>query len=82
MAIWVDQINLADVFHSRALTFKQRRNIVVERIKASDWYRWNGADFRRTIAKLAKTRTPEAFDVVWNAVYDYADVDRVWIATF
>jgi hypothetical protein len=34
------------------------------------------------ISSLSNTTTPEDFDVVWDAVYDYADVDRVWIAIF
>ena len=82
MASWVERIDLADVFHDEDLTFEQKRDAIVARIKASEWYRWSGFELHLMISSLSSTTTPEDFDVVWDAVYEKADVDRVWIATF
>lgn len=75
---WDKRINLADVFHNQDLTFEQRRDAIVKRIYGSGW---NSDEAYTLAADLADTQNAEEFDEVWNAVYDLADYDRVWIAT-
>ena len=35
-----------------------------------------------TEAELAEAENADRFDGVWEAIYDEADYDRVWIDTF
>lgn len=39
-------------------------------------------DLHMTIEELADTDTVEYFDLVFDAIYDAADIDRAWIKTF
>jgi len=34
------------------------------------------------VDELADAETGDDFDAPWDALYDEADLDRVWIATF
>lgn len=82
--IWDRAIRLADVFHNDALTFEQRRDAIVKRIRNSGWLDGKDEfdDLVMAVEELAETDDVKWFDTVWNAIYDHADYDRVWIATF
>lgn len=84
MPEWFETINLKDVFHSDELEFKDRRDIIVRRLRGSRWIK----DPDRRIALdhvvegLEESEDYTEFNGWWNELYDYADSDRVWIETF
>ena len=58
--------------------------LVVERIKASGWRNITPYPhtFDQLISDLEASETLDEFNSWWSEVYDLADIDRVWIATF
>ena len=78
--IWDRKIRLGDVFRNEDMTFEQSRDAIVDRIR-----RTGGADDNYTVGELldelADTDDGDAFDEVWDLIYDEADADRVWIDT-
>ena len=82
--IWAHKINLADVFHNDDLTFTEKRDAIVARIRATRWFKDCDEydDLPQFVEELADARTPDEFDGPWDCIYDIADADRVWIATF
>jgi hypothetical protein len=81
--IWDHKLNLADVFHNEEMTFEERRDAIARRVRTSAWLRNrdNSDPLPYLIDELADTADAGEFDEVWDVIYDYADADRVWIAT-
>lgn len=83
--VWAHTLDLRDVYHSDALGFVGRRDAIVRRIKASRWYQDRDAagfdEFGELVDDLARTEAQAEFNEFFDAVYDQADVDRVWIQT-
>lgn len=83
--IWERTLDVSDVFHNDALTFPEIRDAVVARIKNSPWYQnrdTTGFDeFGEHVEELAHVENADDFDEFWDAIYDQADYDRVWIKT-
>jgi hypothetical protein len=86
LPVWDRKIQLADVFHDEGLTFEQRRDAIVARLRQSPWIADRDRDgFDRLgeiVENLADAPDTREFDDWWDELYDHADVDRVWIATF
>jgi len=84
MANWQETINLVDVFHNDDMAFEDRRDIIVRRLLDSRWLtnpnRRMGIDF--VVTNLGQSEDYTEFNEWWNELYDYADSDLVWIATF
>jgi hypothetical protein len=82
--IWDRKIRLGDVFHNDAMTFEQIRDTTVKRIRASGWLEGRDEfdDLMLAVEELAEAEDVKHFDMVWSAIYDEADYDRVWIETF
>lgn len=80
LPIWDGKFDVSDVFHNAELSFEQRRDAITSRLAASAWSRQS-----RTVEdladELADVETVEEFGAVWDAIYDEADADRVWIET-
>lgn len=80
---WERRLDVAGVFHDGALTFEQRRDAVVARIRASGWL--DGRDMFDglvlAVEGLEGADDVDEFDGWWDEIYDYADYDRVWIVT-
>ena len=76
---------LADVFHNDDLTFIEKRDAIVARIKATRWHK--DADPHEfdglvdIVENLATEESADDFDYWWGELYDLADRDRVWIET-
>jgi hypothetical protein len=83
-AAWEHKINLADVFHNDDLTFGESRDAIVSRVRASAWFKAKDEydDLVYLVEELADSERKYHFDYVWDEIYDIADCDRVWIATF
>lgn len=81
---WAHKINLADVFHNDEMTFEEKRDAIVRRIRATTWFKDYDEydDLPQLVEELADAEDTDAFDGVWDCIYDIADADRVWIATF
>jgi hypothetical protein len=79
---WAHQLNLADVFHDADLSFEERRDAIVRRIRLTAWFKGydETEDLPQFVEELADTEAGE-FDAVWDSIYDIADADRVWIRT-
>ncbi len=82
MPTWTLTINVADVFHNDDLTFEQIRDTVVQRIRASGWIGEDDHTLGDLVDELGDAADTDEFDAVWDVLYDHADADRVWIATF
>lgn len=82
MPAWHLTIKLADVFRDETRPFEQRRDAIVERLRASGWLDWSLGAVPNLVDKLSKTADTDEFDAVWGRIYDHADIDRVWISTF
>ncbi len=86
MPAWTHEINLADIWRDENRTFEEKRDTIVARLRTSPWIadrdRSGFDELGEVVANLAAARDVEEFDVWWNDLYDHADRDRVWIATF
>lgn len=84
MSSWNITVKLKDVWRNDSLSFEEKRDKVVERIKASGWRDLTPYPdtFDEVVANLAESLDIGEFDGVWIELYDLADSDRVWIETF
>lgn len=80
---WDGTLRLADVFHNDALTFTQKRDAIVRRIRATTWFKSydDSGDLPMFVEELSDSGDTDAFDSAWDCIYDIADADRVWIET-
>ena len=83
LPIWDKRLDVSDLFH-HDLPFADFRDRVVQRIRNSGWL--DGRDEFDELVELvnehlAYAQDVKEFDELWDAVYDHADTDRVWIKT-
>lgn len=79
--VWVSTIRIGDVWKNETLTFTERRDAIVARIKATLWYR-NADEFSQLheiVENLAEAADGDEWDGWWDDFYDEADYARVWI---
>lgn len=82
---WQHKVNVAAFFRNDDLTFEQRRDGVVKLLK--EWREAHldldpDGDLDLLVDELAEVDDHDSFDCVWDAIYDWADVDkRLWIDT-
>jgi hypothetical protein len=83
--IWAEELRLGDIFHNDDMSFPEKRDAIVARIRATRWYKgedseeWGG--LHDVTDNLSDARDVEEFDYIWNDIYDLADYARVWIET-
>jgi hypothetical protein len=84
LPLWERTVNLREVFHNEEMTFEQRRDAIVRILRASPWLAGRGEfdALVEIVDLLADACDAEEFDGWWSELYDHADYDRVWIATF
>ena len=80
LPIWAESIDVADVFHNKDLSFEQIRDFVVERFRKSNWVQVNER-VQELLELLAESEDEDAFNSIFDELYDIADIDRVWIKT-
>jgi hypothetical protein len=79
---WDHKLNVSDVFNNDDLTMEQKRDKIVARIKASAFYKPDDYELDEIVDELSQVDDEDYFDLVWNAFYDWCDIDkRVWIET-
>lgn len=83
MTDWKHTLNLKDLFHNEQLTFEQSRDAIVKRLRNSVWFKGKSEfdDLPQAVTELSETSDEQEFDEVWDAIYDEADADKVWIVT-
>lgn len=77
---WRMTVHLIDVFHNQDMTYEERRDAIIGRLRTK-WVEADGGPLDRTIEDLADAIDVEEFDDVWAEILERADVDRVWLAT-
>lgn len=86
MPVWLETIDVSEVWRNDDMSFKETRDAVVARVQQSQWYKhsdpneWSG--LYRVIEEIAVAQDVQEFDGWWNDLYDIADRDRVWIKTY
>lgn len=88
MKKWKAKLDLSGIFYDESMTFIERRDAIVARIRAAGWFKRAVADGSAQydyevggiVDELADTETADDFDIVWDGFYDWADADhRLWI---
>ena len=83
MAIWLYKIDLKDVWHNDELSFEEKRNEIVKRLRDSSWFKDSYSfELEDLIDWLELTGNVQEFDHQFRYIYDLADEDRTWIETF
>lgn len=81
--MWDHKITVADFFHNDAMSFEEKRDAIVHRLRTSAWLK--GRDEFDNIVEavdgLANAEDTGEFDGWWDEIYDIADAERVWITT-
>ena len=80
--VWTYTIRLADAWRNEQMSFTERRDAIVDRLRASTWFREssNGPELRHLAGELTAAEDAAAFDLAWKEIYGFADYDRAWIA--
>lgn len=80
LPVWDRRINVSDVFHADEIPFESKRDTIVARLRSHQWYQEN-SELEDIVDQLEDSDDPDDFDYWWDALYDEADYDRVWIET-
>lgn len=85
MAKWNYKLKLKDIFHDETLTFEQRRDEIVKRIRSAPFFHADDpicelSDY--ILDNLSIAATPNDFDYEWDEFYNWCDANRVWVETF
>lgn len=83
MANWRLTVNLADIWEVD-MPFKHKRDVITKRIHSSGWMNdsLHPDELLELVSDLAVAQSHGEFNAIWNFIYDIADADGVWIATF
>ncbi len=84
MPFWAGTIDVSHIWSS-TIPFSEKRDGVVAAIMGSQWYLDQVAEGGPIVAivdDLSTANTISEFNEWWNELYDFADLDRIWIATF
>lgn len=87
MPVWHLTLRLGDLvgrWKDGDLHITELAQKVTERIKESRWRSFTGDtdEFDTALADLEKVENQAEYERVFEAVYDLADQDRVWIETW
>jgi hypothetical protein len=83
LPVWDKTLDMRDVFHNDAITFEERRDAIVRRLRSSAWLKGRD-EFDRLVEvvdNLADAEDTTEFNGWWSELYDLADYERVWIKT-
>ena len=80
---WDHKLDVSDIFHNDDLTLEEKRDHIVARIKAAPFFDPDDLELDELVDELGQVDDTGYFDQVWNAFYDWCDIDkRVWIETW
>ena len=78
--MWLHKLNLADVFHSD-LPWPDKRAAIADRMSRLRLDGYAADALSDLVENVRTTESPDAFDEVWDAFYNLADEERVWVVT-
>lgn len=79
---WKHKVNVTEFFDDLDRhEFPERRDGIVKRLRDSGVFVDDDGEIDCTLDELADTDTIEYFDMVLDAVYDFADRNCIWIET-
>lgn len=87
MARWDYTLHLKDIFHNEDMTFEQRRDAIVRRIRLGKFFPdpiqspYEYDDFDEIVCLLQEASTEHIFNYEWDSFYDWCDDNRVWVET-
>lgn len=84
LPVWDMTIRLGDLAHNKDMTFEDRRDATVKRIRDSGWVEraepindanpeFGGGPLDRVLEELAEAYDPEEFAELWDDICDRAD---------
>jgi len=79
---WKCKLRIADLWNNDDLPFTEKRDRIVARIKRLPMYDPEGGDQEELwwiVDELGDVEDADEFDTVWDAFYDWADAERVWV---
>jgi len=79
---WRYVVRIADIYEMEAHPFEQKRDLVVERVKASDAMADEefGETLTELIEELGVTDDPDEFDSVMDSIWDLGDTGKfLWL---
>lgn len=76
---WKHTLNLKDIFHNDEVSATDRQAIIVDRIKRSKFWDENDLELVEIVDELAEAEVGD--EGPWDGFYDWADQNRVWVAT-
>lgn len=81
--VWNHRLDLRDVFHDESRSFEEKRDEIVRRIRAASWFRTSDRSLflDDIVDELADAQDGGEWDGPWDEFYDYADRERIWVAT-
>lgn len=85
MAQWTITIDVKEIWSTfQDNGYEKSRDAIVAKIKESRWRDISAHQIRLDdlIEELEESLNLPEFNSIWNELYDLADLDRVWIATF
>jgi hypothetical protein len=81
MANWKEEIPLSEVLRDEDLALDRARELVIERIKASQWYQnaEEYGDLWDLVDELGNADTVGLLDHLLDQLYSLANEDLVWL---
>jgi hypothetical protein len=79
--VWHYKIRVRETWRDENLTFAERRDTIVARLRASRWFREssNGFDLSLIADELEAAGNARTFELIWEDLYGHADHDRAWL---
>lgn len=81
MPRWDHTLDIKDIFHNPEMSFEEKRDEIVSRIKASGFYAWDDYDLNDIVWCLQHATDAAEWDEDWDHFYDWTDENRVWVIT-
>lgn len=81
---WKYKLRVGDVFHDDEKSLAEKGQVIAARIKAAPFWEGNRDELEPLVDELVDAADAEDehwFDLVWDAFYDWADAERVWVET-
>ncbi len=83
MPRWKHTLDIKAIWDNEEMPLPEKGKAIVEKIKAAPFY-GDDDELEMIVEELgdaAEADDVRWFDMVWNAFYDWADAERVWVKT-
>lgn len=79
--VWHHTLRLGDIFHADDMSFDRKRDEIARRIRRASWFDEHDFTLDDAVAGIEGAEDVAEFDEYWAALYDWADMHRVWVET-